>query len=133
LGWPSAEEHGYPKKNLGIHTELHGFIAAMAEAIPIDLSIVSASPAMIGTGPSKGIAMHTGLVIAGTDPVAVDTIGARLLGFKPQGVRYLFDCSNKGIGLSDTTKMNIKGLSLQLAESKFSNAAYGNTFTIDEK
>jgi uncharacterized protein (DUF362 family) len=133
LGWPSAEEHGYPKKNLGIHKDLHGFIAAMAEVIPIDLSIVSASPAMIGTGPSKGIAMHTGLVIAGTDPVAVDTIGARLLGFKPQGVRYLFDCSNKGIGISDITKMNNKGLSLQLAESKFSNAAYGNSFTVDEK
>jgi len=95
LGWPPAEEHGHPKKNLGIHRELHGFISAMAEQIPIDLSIISASPAMIGTGPAKGIARHTGLVLAGCDPVATDTVAARLLGFKPQGVRYLFECSNK--------------------------------------
>ena len=82
LGWPPAQEHGFPKKNLGIHEDLHGFITAMAQAVPIDISIVSANPAMVGTGPAKGVPYHTGLVIAGTDAVAVDTIGARLLGFK---------------------------------------------------
>jgi uncharacterized protein (DUF362 family) len=133
MGWPSAEEHGYPKKKLGIHDDLHGFITAMTQVIPIDLSIVSASPAMIGTGPAKGIAKHTGLVIAGTDPVAVDTIGARLLGFKPQAVRSLFDCSNKGVGINDTAQMNVKGLSLKQAESIFSTAAYGNAIIMDEK
>ena len=131
LGWPPAEEHGFPKKNLGIHEELHGFISAMAEAIPIDLSIVSASPAMIGTGPAKGIPRQTGLVLAATDPVAVDTIAARLLGFKPQGVRYLFECSNKNIGVSDTTQMNIKGLDLKKAEEEFSYGAYGGKVVID--
>jgi uncharacterized protein (DUF362 family) len=131
LSWPPAEEHGFPKKNLGIHDELHGFISAMAETIPIDLSIVSASPAMIGTGPAKGIPRQTGLVLAGTDPVAVDTIAARLLGFKPQGVRYLFECSNKNVGVSDTIKINIKGLDLKKAEEEFSYGAYGGKVVID--
>ena len=131
LGWPPAEEHGYPKKNLGIHDDLHGFISAMAEEVKIDLSIVSASPAMIGTGPAKGVPRHTGIVIAGTDPVATDTVAARLLGFEPQGVHYLFDCSNRGIGISDVTKMNIKGMTLLNAENDFSTAAYGSAVIVD--
>ena len=133
LGWPSAEEHGHPKKILGIHTELHGFIAAMAQCVPIDLSIVSASPAMIGTGPSKGVARHTGIVLAGTDPVATDTVAARLLGFRPQAIRYLFECSNKNIGQSDINKINILGMPVLEAENKFSNAAFGDSIAVDQK
>ena len=30
LSWPPSEVHGQPKKNTGIHEDLHGFIAAMA-------------------------------------------------------------------------------------------------------
>ncbi len=133
LGWPPADEHGQPKKNLGIHTELHGFISAMAQHVPIDLSIISASPAMIGTGPSKGIARHTGLVVAGCDPVAADTVGARLLGFKPQAVRYLFECSNKKIGESVIENINIAGIPLVEAENIFSQAAYGDGLAMDMK
>lgn len=133
LGWPPADEHGHPKKDCGIHRELHGFISAMAEQIPIDLSIISASPAMIGSGPSKGIARHTGLVIAGCDPVAADTVAARLLGFKPQAVRYLFECTNKKIGESDIGKININGISLVEAETIFSRAAYGDALAVDQE
>jgi uncharacterized protein (DUF362 family) len=98
LSWPPADVHGYPKKSLGIHEDLHGFIWAMAEEIPIDLAVVSLNPAMIGTGPSKGIPIHTGMVIAGLDAVAVDTVCARLLGFRPQAVNYLFRLIKSGIG-----------------------------------
>jgi uncharacterized protein (DUF362 family) len=132
LGWPPAEEHGHPKKDCGIHRELHGFISAMAEQIPIDLSIVSASPAMIGTGPSKGIARHTGLVIAGCDPVSTDTVAARLLGFRPQAIRYLFECSNKKVGESDIEKINLIGIPLVEAENIFSKAAYGDGLAVDQ-
>ncbi|QNU65593.1 DUF362 domain-containing protein [Ruminiclostridium herbifermentans] len=132
MGWPPAEEHGFPKKQTGIHKELHSFISAMAEQIPIDLSIISASPAMIGTGPSKGIARHTGLVIVGCDPVAADTVAARLLGFRPQGVRYLFECANKKIGESDVEKISIEGIPLVEAENIFSKAAYGDGIAVDK-
>lgn len=133
LSWPPADEHGNPKKNLGIHEELHGFIRSMAENIEIDLSIVSASPAMIGTGPAKGTPRNTGIVICGTDPVATDTVGARLLGFKPQAVNYLFECIKKGIGEGDIKKINIRGITLQDAEKYFSEAAYGSAVVVDKQ
>lgn len=125
LGWPPAEEHGHPKKNKGIHNKLHGFIRAMAQKVTIDLSIVSANPAMVGTGPTGGIPIHTGIVFSGTDPVAVDTVGSHLLGFKTQAVHYLYECMNSDIGIGDINQMNIKGLPVIDAQVIVSTAAYG--------
>lgn len=136
LGWPSGEEHGYPKKNLGIHKDLHGFISAIFEKFTIDLSIVSASPAMIGTGPHKGIGNHTGLVLCGTDPVATDTIGARFLGFKPQAIGYLYKIINKGLGcgevnMTSNSPIKVLGMKLNDAEKHFNKCAFGKEFSID--
>lgn len=130
LGWPPTEEHGHPKKNLGIHNDIHGFIRAMAEKVPIDLSIISANPAMVGTGPHKGVPRHTGIVISGTDPVAADAVGSRLLGFQCEAVRYLWELKNANIGVGDIEKMNIQGLSMTDAEKAFSLAVYGQEFTV---
>jgi uncharacterized protein (DUF362 family) len=132
LGWPPAEVHGYPKKSLGIHEDLHGFIYAMASQIPIDLAIVSLNPAMIGTGPSKGVPVHSGLVVAGLDAVAVDTICARLLGFRPQAISYLFKLIKDGIGQGNMDNIDVKGMTLIEAEKYFSQIAYKKAFSVDE-
>lgn len=131
MGWPPTEEHGHPKTNLGIHDDIHGFIRAMAEKVKIDLSIVSASPAMVGTGPHGGVARHTGIVISGTDPISVDTIAARFLGFKADAIRYLWDLKNMNIGVGEVEQMNIQGIPLDIAEKAFSKAVYGQEFSVD--
>ncbi|WP_243109339.1 DUF362 domain-containing protein [Anaerophilus nitritogenes] len=133
LGWPPAEIHGFPKKKLGIHEDLHGFIEAMIKKIPIDLTIVSADKTMIGTGPSSGKAIDTpGLIIAGTDPVAVDTIGARLLGFLPQAISYLYKLHKEEIGTALPERMDLRGISLEEAERIFSKAAFGQEIILDK-
>lgn len=131
LSWPSTQHHGSPKKSLGIHEELHGFIAAMAERIKINLAIVSANPVMIGSGPTKGIDRHTGLIICGRNPIAVDSVCARLLGFMEQGVGYLHILKNKGFAETDLKKIAMKGLSLEQAEKIFSNKVYGEPMVLD--
>jgi uncharacterized protein (DUF362 family) len=131
LGWPPTEEHGHPKVNLGIHNDIHGFIRAMAEQIRIDLSILSSNPVMVGTGPHDGVPVHTGIVVSGTDPVAVDTVGARFLGFKADAIRYLWDLKNLNIGVGAVGEMNINGMTLVDAEKAFSKAVYGKEFSID--
>ncbi|SHH13075.1 DUF362 domain-containing protein [Tepidibacter thalassicus] len=134
LAWPPGEIHGFPKKNLGIHEDLHGFIVAMAKKIPIDLTIISADKAMIGSGPSDGKSINVkGLIIAGTDPVACDTIGARMLGFLPQAVQYLYRAYNEGIGEAKPENMQIKGMLLEEAEKIFSKTAYGTEIVIDKE
>ena len=125
MGYPPASIHGFPKKNTGIHDDLHGFIRNMANKVPIDLSIISADKAMIGTGPTFGKAVDTpGLIIASTDPLAADSVGARLLGFLPQAVAYIYGLYQDKLGEVDPKKMIIKGLDLIEAEKIFSKSAY---------
>ena len=135
LGYPPASVHGFPKKNTGIHEDLHGFIRSFAKQVPIDLSIISMDKAMIGTGPIFGKAVDTpGLIIAGTDPVAADCIGARLLGFLPQAVNYLYMLYKDNLGEAEPQKMTIKGLDVKEAEQLFSKCAYGDKKSIlDQK
>ncbi|MBP2070602.1 DUF362 domain-containing protein [Thermoanaerobacterium butyriciformans] len=131
LSWPPAEIHGFPKKNLGIHDDLHNFIRAMAEKISIDLTILSGQEATIGTGPSEGKPINANMIIAGTDPVATDTVGARMFGFMPQGVNYLFQCAKRGVGIGELKNVTIKGIPLQQAELNFSTLAYGYGIALD--
>ncbi|ORX23175.1 (Fe-S)-binding protein [Thermoanaerobacterium sp. PSU-2] len=131
LSWPPAEIHGFPKKNLGIHDDLHNFIRAMAEKISIDLTILSGQEAMIGTGPSEGKPINANMIIAGTDPVATDTVGARMFGLMPQGVNYLFQCAKRGVGTGELKNVTIKGIPLQQAELNFSTQAYGYGIALD--
>ncbi|MEG2789606.1 MAG: DUF362 domain-containing protein [Romboutsia sp.] len=133
MGWPPAEIHGYPKKKTGIHDDLHGFISCIMNKIPIDLSIVSCDKAMIGTGPTDGIAVDTdGLIIVGTDPVAVDTIGARFLGFLPQAISYLYKLYNDGVGEAKVENIKLKGIDLNKAEKMFTKRAYGKSIALDD-
>lgn len=131
LSWPPAEIHGMPKKKLGIHEDLHNFIAAMGEAIPIDITILSGMNGMVWTGPSDGKAVNSNLILAGTDPVATDAVGARILGLLPQAVHYLFELHRRGVGEADVKKIKMRGVPLVQAEEMFSMAALGESIAID--
>jgi uncharacterized protein (DUF362 family) len=104
---------------------MHSFIAAMARRFPIHLAVIVGHPAMIGTGPLGGHAVETGLVIAGTDALAADVVGARLLGFRPQAVRHLWEAGRLGLGQTDVKEMRFPALSLRQAIEAFTEAAYG--------
>ena len=133
LSWPPTAQHGTPKKDTGIHENLHDFIAEMARHIPIDLSIISASPAMIATGPHNGIAVHSEMVICGTDPVASDVVGARLLGFKPQAIHYLYTMGLDKMGEKEIDQMVLMGIPLKDAEEIFCQSAYKTSNFIVDK
>ncbi len=130
MSFPTSEEHGTPKKDKGIHDDLHGFIRAMLECINIDISIVSLNPVMVATGPTNGIAKHTGLIIIGNNAVCVDTVCSRMLGYKPQAIRYLYELEKKGYN-TDINKINIKGISLKEAEKMFTYKVYGEETSVD--
>ena len=111
--------------------DMHSFIAAMGKRFPIDLGIIVGHPAMIATGPLGGHAVETGLVIAGTDAVAADTVGAWLLGFGPQAVRHLWEAGRLGLGETRTKQMEFPAMSLKQATEEFTEAAYGERLTFE--
>jgi uncharacterized protein (DUF362 family) len=129
MSFPAADHYGHPReKQKHRHTffdDMHSFIAAMAKRFPIHLAITAGHPAMIATGPLGGKAVETGIVIASEDPLAADTVGARLLGFDPQAVRHLWEAARLGLGETDTSRMKFVGLELAEATRRFTRAAYG--------
>ena len=141
MSYPAADYYGHPRVGQKIHPhnilkDKQAFLVGMLMRFPIDLSIVVGHPAMIGTGPIGGKAVETGLVIAGRDPVAVDSVGAYLLGFETLGVQHLHQAYQLGLGTpyndpnqeGESGRLKIKGLSVKEAVKVFRKAAYGEAF-----
>jgi uncharacterized protein (DUF362 family) len=137
MSFPAADYYGHPRSNQkhenSFFADMHSFIAAMAKRFPIHLGIIAGHPAMIGTGPLGGHAVETGLVIASTDAVAADVVGAQLLGFGPQAVRHLWEAGRLRLGETDTAKMQFPALSLRQAIEAFTEAAYGERLTFEHE
>jgi len=135
MSYPAADYYGHPrskeKHKHWFYDDMHSFIAAMAKRFHIDLAVTVGHPAMIATGPLGGHAVETGLVIASTDAVAADAVGAKLLGFDAQAVRHLWEAGRLGLGETDTEKMEFPAISLREAIEAFTEAAYGERLTFE--
>jgi uncharacterized protein (DUF362 family) len=133
MSYPAADFYGHPraqqKHQHEFFGDMHSFIVAMARRFPIDLGIIVGHPAMIATGPLGGKAVETGLVIASRDAVAADTVGAKLLGFSSQAVRYLWEAGKIGLGETDPERMEFPGMSVDDAVRAFTERAYGEALT----
>jgi uncharacterized protein (DUF362 family) len=135
MSFPAADFYGHPRSaqrhENWFFADMHSFIAAMARKFPIDLAVTVGHPAMIGTGPIGGYAVETGMVIASTDAVAADVVGARLLGFGPQAVHHLWEAGRLELGETRTSQMHFPELSLREAIERFTLAAYGRRLTFE--
>jgi uncharacterized protein (DUF362 family) len=80
--------YGWPK-NVLHWAGLEESILDVAAAVRPQLAIVDGIVGMQGDGPIKGDPVDVGVILAGTDPVAVDSTAARLMGIDPERVGYL--------------------------------------------
>ena len=80
--------YGWPK-NVLHWAGLEESILDVAAAVRPQLTIVDGIVGMQGDGPIKGSAVDVGVILAGTDPVAVDSTAARLMGIDAGRVGYL--------------------------------------------
>src|SRR5437867_13319455 len=137
MSFPAADYYGHPrsaqKHANHFFADMHSFIAAMARRFPIDLAITVGHPAMIGTGPLGGHVVETGIVIASTDALAADVVGARLLGFTAQAVRHLWEAARLGLGETDLEQMEFPALNMRQAIETFTAAAYGERLTFEHE
>jgi len=135
MSFPAADYYGHPRHSQKhanhFFADMHSFIAAMAKRFPIHLAVIAGHPAMIATGPLGGHLVETGLVIASTDPVAADAVGARLLGFRSQAVRHLWEAGRFGLGETKTDEMDFPAMKLKEAIEAFTEAAYGRRLTFE--
>jgi uncharacterized protein (DUF362 family) len=82
------------------HSRLHEAVADFASVFRPHFTVVDAVISMEGNGPVDGKPIRTNRIIAGTDPVAVDTYLSKLMGFDASDVAYLRYSEKRGIGSS---------------------------------
>lgn len=83
----------------------------MNNAVKTGLSVIDASVAMEGDGPSEGHVFEMRLIIAGTSPLATDMVGAYLMGFDPEEIPALNLAHKTGMTPNKLSDIEIKGLS----------------------
>jgi len=91
---------GGPRNRL--HQAIHEVITDLAQFIRPTLVVLDGSRLLVSNGPTGGSPSDVrpgNVVAAGTDQVAIDCIGARLLGLDPQDIAYLGMAEKLGLGV----------------------------------
>lgn len=73
------------------------------------LAVLDGFVGMHREGPRHGTPIRLGLALAGTDPVAVDAVGAAAMGFDPMEVGYLRLAHEAGLGVADLSRIEVVG------------------------
>jgi uncharacterized protein (DUF362 family) len=126
---PTAKHHSVPEAqvSLGIknlmgviggnrgqfHRNFAKKIVDLSTRIRPDLVILDAFRMLARNGPSGGNLADVVLkktLIAGTDPVAVDSYGSTLFNLQPGKIPFLVEANQRGLGENDLKKIQIKVL-----------------------
>ena len=101
-----------------IHRSLSKKIADLVSLVKPRLAVIDG---IIG-GESHELAgkpVEMNLVIAGLDPVAVDTVGAAVMDFNPKKVEHIILAAKKGLGICNLDKIRVLGESIEKVKKKF--------------
>ena len=93
-----------------IHVGLHQNIADMNLVLRPDLHVLDATRILLRNGPKGGKVEDVevkNLLFAGTDPVALDALGAGLFGLKPEELGYIVKSHQAGRGEMDLSKIKV--------------------------
>jgi uncharacterized protein (DUF362 family) len=71
---------------------------------------------------NSGSTVEMNLVIVGTDPVAVDAVGAAVMGIEPSEVKYLGLAEKKGLGTCNLRNITVLGEPIATVQRKFSRS-----------
>jgi len=96
-------------------------IVDLASVLKPSLAVIDGIIASEGDELS-GNPIEMNLVIAGIDPVAVDAVGAAVMGIEPTEVKHLVLAEKKGLGTSNLNKITILGENIEKVRRKFNRS-----------
>jgi uncharacterized protein (DUF362 family) len=88
-------------------------------AVKTGLSIIDATIAMEGNGPTAGTLVDMGLIIAGTCPLATDMVGASIMGFELDEIPTFKVAHESQMGPFRMSDIEIRGLSIDQTKRRF--------------
>lgn len=91
----------------------------MNSAVKTGLSVIDASSAMEGDGPTGGTLVDMGLIIAGTSPLATDMVGVSLMGFEVNEIPAILLAHKTGMLPVSLDNIEVRGLSIDQSKRPF--------------
>jgi len=101
-----------------MHNHLSQKIADLASIMKPSLAVIDGIVAGEGHETS-GNPVEMNLVIAGTDPVATDAVGAAVMGITPETVKHLLLAEDRGLGTCRLERIEILGEPIEKVRKKF--------------
>lgn len=100
------------------HDTLHPRLAALYALAPPDFCIIEGENATAhGHLPPTALLneclVPTRLLVGGADTLAVDTVGAHILGYNVDEVEHLRLCAGRGLGQTDLGEIDVRGVPLE--------------------
>ena len=92
------------------HLVLDDALADLNSVMRPALAVMDGTVGLEGNGPKSGHPRISDLVLCSTDPVALDTIQALLMGIDPTEVQHLSRCADRGVGVCDRDRIEVRGL-----------------------
>lgn len=102
-----------------IHEGLVDLMMMQKELHPGILNIMDATVAGDGAGPRTMEPRPMNLLLASSDPVALDAVAATIMGFNPLEIPYLKMCQERGLGQATLGEIELLGDPLEIANPKF--------------
>lgn len=96
-----------------------GLLLEIAYARPVALTIVDGVLAMEGDGPNSGTPRELGWLLAGTNPVAVDLVAARLAGIPTELLPVEQEAVRRGLPGSRWEDLELYGEPFEVADPPF--------------
>jgi uncharacterized protein (DUF362 family) len=109
--------YGWPK-NILHWAGIDRAILDINAAVRPDFAIVDGIIGMEGNGPIQGVSKAAGVLIAGDDPVAVDSTCARIMGLAPEKISHIAQAATL-LGHIDTQKIRQLGESVASTRTPF--------------
>jgi uncharacterized protein (DUF362 family) len=104
------------------HRDLDEVLVELLKIFKPSLTIVDATTSYVGTYPDQK-PVNLGLIVAGRDTVAVDTICCKIMGINPARARYLLLAAKAKKGTIDLDRIDVLGLQLAEARELFLDAS----------
>ncbi|MCE1225084.1 MAG: DUF362 domain-containing protein [Geobacteraceae bacterium] len=86
-----------------------GLLLEIAFARPVALTIVDGIVAMEGDGPNSGTPRQLGVLLAGENPVAIDTVAAYLAGIPPSLLPVELEARRRGLPGTELDQISVVG------------------------
>jgi len=105
-----------------LHSSINKAIVDINRIVRSSLTIVDGIVGMEGDGPIHGKPVRTGLVIGGSNVVAVDAVSSYVMGFDFHSISHIMLAEKEGLGSTKLSETIMKGENPEKVRSSFAPA-----------